>query len=368
MKHAYYIMVCLTVGLLLGSLSAQAGPYVPQGPFVVAAPGAGVPMPPTVPGKEYSEDLTPFTHLPGDKNAAGAPDSEQVIAWDGAAGIMDSFDYSGSRDDTEREVDALAHSWDLLYKPVTGNTSALLFSVDDETRAAGAVAPFSSPNIFYEPIGGAPPAPAAPGGPVWAKPGQIDQHGVTDLDGLEIWGTEPDPPRHTDDSNRYSLYGDPGVAGAGRVSVWAYNSAAHTSIPFIWAGQLAGAIAPNDFDLAALIDLDAMMVLDVDDDSEFGAGDSIMFSIAPVQTPFNNFDGGEIWVWNSGAPAAGFLNHGGHLWNTAFNVQGIFGVDSENINALEAASVPEPGTLVLLGFGGLALGGWTLVRRRRRSS
>ena len=51
---------------------------------------------------------------------------------------------------------------------------------------------------------------------------------------------------------------------------------------------------------------------------------------------------------------AQFLNHGGHLWDTQFNVRTATGAVNENIDALEAASsVPEPltilGTAVVLG-------------------
>ena len=60
---------------------------------------------------------------------------------------------------------------------------------------------------------------------------------------------------------------------------------------------------------------------------------------------------------------ASFLNHGGHLWDTAFPVANTFGLNSENVNAIESAStIPEPITAILLGIGlaGLA------ARRRRK--
>ncbi len=364
MRHAYCLLTCLVAGLLLlACVPAQAGPYVSQGPFAAPQPGAVVPGPLNVPGKEYSDDL--------DKSGqAGGPlDPEQVIAWDGALGVADSFDYSLSRvafnDDEDRQVDALANKQDILFGTVINNGSALLFSVDDEGRSAAAVPPFSSPHIFYEAIGGPPLVPPPPpGGPVWASPGvEIDQHGVTDVDALEVWGPEyeegPDGGAVImGDADRYSLYGDPAIPGAARISVWAYNPGLGASTPYITAQQIANAI--DEPDLQTIVDLDAMMIFDELGDDDFGPGDAIMFSIAPVA----NYDGGEIWVWKFGAPA-GFLNHGGHLWNTAFPVMGTFGVDSENINALESVAVPEPGTLILLGLGGLALGGWALQRRRK---
>jgi len=42
-----------------------------------------------------------------------------------------------------------------------------------------------------------------------------------------------------------------------------------------------------------------------------------------------------------------FLQHGGHVWDTDFDVQGTLGALSENIDALEAVGVPEPTTMAL---------------------
>ena len=39
---------------------------------------------------------------------------------------------------------------------------------------------------------------------------------------------------------------------------------------------------------------------------------------------------------------AHYLFHGGHLWNTEFEVMATYNTASENINALEAANIPEP--------------------------
>jgi len=346
------IMMCVMAGMLVFVAGASGGPYTPQGPFVLPKPGSLVPLPTQVPGKEYSEDTTPSTHNPGDKDGLGVADPEQVIAWDGAAGVQDSFDYSNSRsgDTLDRQVDALANRGDALFAAVIVNQAALLFSVDDEN--GGGV---SSPYIFYEHILGPPgPPPPAPGGPIWATPAQIDQHGVKDVDGLEVWGPEPERGTVTGDADRYSLYGDP-LIGAQRVSVWAYDPPTNVSTPYITALQIAQAIGHED--LADMIDVDGLMTSDEYGDDYFGPGDSVLFSIEPLAP----FDGGEIWVWSFGSPAT-FLSHGGHLWNTAFNVKTAFGVDSENINALEA--VPEPATLSLLALGCL---GALLGRRKSKA-
>ena len=331
----------LVFASLLAVPVAEAGPYLTQGPFVSPWPSDLIPGTQQVPGKEFSDNP--------DKDATQPPagpnlDPEQVIAWDGAGGIMDTFDYSGSRiaegDSEDRQVDALANLGDALYQAVTSNLSALLFSV----QGYG--------NIYYEDIYG--------GYGTWATPPVIDQDGVSDVDGLEVWG-----PEGSDDANRYSLIGDPAPAvGASRISVWAYNP---PSAPYITAAQIAAAIVHEE--LESEIDLDAMMIYDIGGDDTFGLGDSIMFSIAPISYVGGAFDGGEIWVWTSGGLAS-FLNHGGHLWDTAFDVKGTFGLTgnyAENVNALEAVSyIPEPVSLIFFGTGIVGVAGFVARRRTLR--
>jgi hypothetical protein len=90
-------------------------------------------------------------------------------------------------------------------------------------------------------------------------------------------------------------------------------------------------------------------------------GDAVLFSIRP----FNAWDGGEVVYWEFGA-APEFLVHGGHRWDTAFDVAGTFGVNvaHENVDALEAIPLPEPGLAGLLCGVGLLR---TLGGRRRRA-
>ena len=125
------------------------------------------------------------------------------------------------------------------------------------------------------------------------------------------------------------------------------------------------------------IDLDALMVYDQEWEVQYPSGftfgpgpnpngysDSIMFSVMANDATvggIGSFDGGEIWIWTVGLPAV-FLTHGGELWDTLHMVGLDFGVGTEEINALEAVAIPEPGTMALLAIGAVAL-----IRRRRKA-
>jgi hypothetical protein len=148
-----------------------------------------------------------------------------------------------------------------------------------------------------------------------------------------------------------SVLGDPGGT-----AIWAYNPSTTTSSAYISDADIAAAIGRPD--LAGSIDVDGLMTYDgFGTWNSWDTGDSLLFSIRPVDT----FDGGEIWVWTKGT-AATFLSHGGHLWDTAFNVSGTFG-GLENVDALEAvAGVPEPNLVALLAVGGALM----LAERWRR--
>jgi hypothetical protein len=211
----------------------------------------------------------------------------------------------------------------------------------------------------------------------WAKPPEIDQEGVNDLDGLEVWGPDPaGPTPNGADADMYSLLGDPLINGT-RTSVWYYNPITQISNSYITAAQIAAAInRPDIANLADIIDLDGLMVWDGGNIGQWDNGDAILFSVMPIDanldgiiTPNINggdIDGGEIWHWQFGQPAQ-FLNHGGHLWDTAFNVRQATGAVNENIDALEAVAVPEPSTfLSLLTLG--TLGAGSAIKRKLKSS
>ncbi|MGI9428544.1 MAG: hypothetical protein ACR2NM_07795, partial [Bythopirellula sp.] len=340
------LLSAVSAGVLFSiALPLSASPWTPA-TSALPIPGPDIPAAAEVPGKDFSDHR--------DRDSMGVPDAEQNIAWDGTGGTRDSFDYKGSRlgfPDVagQRQVDALGHGADALFDAVIGDHAALLFSVG-ETVPSGP----GDANIYFEAAGGFGPPPVPSG--VWASPlPEIDDEFIVgDVDGLELWGSDPD-----DDTDRYSIYGDPFVdlSGAGtgpvhKVAVWSYDAGAHTSTPAVLTTDLAAAIdlqfgGPGDGDfwsfLVETMDVDATMV----------HGERLMFSIAPITVPgptggpLATFDGGEIFVYDGPGTATYFLHHGGHDWDTAFDIvgtYGVLGVESENINALEAASVPEPST------------------------
>ena len=348
-------------GMCFAFAPVSATPWAPA-TSALPFPSPLIPGPAAVPGKDFSDFL--------DRDSLGVGDPEQNIAWDGLGGTRDSFDYEGSRIgfpevEGPEQVDALGNKFDALFNSVIADRSALLFSVGNVVPSGPGDA-----HIYFEAATAYGP-PATPSG-IWAAPvPDIDTMSpVRDVDALEVWGEDT-----IDDSDHYSIYGDPFVdfgAASFKVAVWEYAPGGHSSSPAFLTTDLAMSIdlqfgGPGDgvfwSHLVELMDVDAMMV----------QGDRLLFSIAPV-TVFDafgpglhyDFDGGEIFVYHGAGAATDFLDHGGHLWDTAFDVVGTFGhlgVMSENINALEAVSVvPEPGAIVLFAVATLGLAVW---RRRR---
>ena len=343
-RNVIFVTVMAWGGL---SCTAMAAGWSP-GPSVSPAAGPLIPTVAKVPGKE-------FTDRP-DKDQLGLADPDQVLAFDGFGGTADGFDFSGTllpyQLSADNQIDGLAAPLDALYAAVIGDNAALTFSVSGHA------------SIWVEPVFAAGGAAAAF---EWATPAQIDRNGVNDLDALELWGSNASP---RDDALRFSIEGDPFAAIPGaapqKVAIWSFDQVTATSAPHTFTTSLAAAMdlqfigsgfgGPLWAQLVELMDVDAIMVLD----------EQVLFSIAPLDLrPLGLplFDGGEIFVYQNAALPTQFLSHGGHLWDTAFDVALTFGLPSEDVNALEAvAFVPEPATLGLLAGAGLLL-----IRRRDRT-
>ncbi|MCK4850142.1 MAG: PEP-CTERM sorting domain-containing protein [Phycisphaerae bacterium] len=261
----------------------------------------------TVSGKEYSNKF--------DEDSAGMLDRLQNIAFDGLGNAGDAFDYTGSGLGDFHQLDALANSLDTYYQEVISDQVPMVLSFASPDPQAG--------DIKYQmeqtDING-----------TWATPTMINATSPPDdVDALEIWGSDSE-----DNANMFSLTDD--IMG---VAVYKYDSDLHTATEYISSDALKAAIGTTE-----QIDLDAMMVMDAigEEEDEFASGDSIMFSIRETLSDDGAFDGGEIWVWNFDYGTAVFLTHGGEIWDTAHTVGLDFGVGTEEVNALEALSVPEP--------------------------
>ena len=253
--------------------------------------------------------------------------------YNGNGGASDTFDYSGSLPggSEDVQVDAIANSLDAYFQEVVTDQVPLMLSFATPDLQAGDI----KYQMGQEDTTG-----------TWATAQEINAFSPPDdVDGLELWGPE------NDDANMFSLEGDPvGVA------VFRYDGVGN-SVQYIRSIDLMQAIGQG-VGIYELVDLDAMMVLDINGDEFFSNGDSIMFSVKETISGGGAFDGGEIFVWNYDSGVQ-FLIHGGETWDTAHNVGLHFGVSTEDINALEA--VPEPATMTLLMIGGVAL-----LRRKRK--
>ncbi len=326
---------------------------------------AAAPVPPAlVPGKEFTR--IPYANI----EHPPPPFPWPVELWDGTGKVVEGPYLPVSLPPEELGEllpDALANRRDSGFFDVAYHNSAtLMFSVTGRHD----LDPFSPhPEIWYENPGG--------NSGVWAFSNDIRSHGVIDLISLEFGG-----PEGSSDTDFYSVYSDKDFLDDFAAKVAAIRSKAGatalSSVELASAvGLVPGAgtvngVALDDVAinrLASLIDLDALMYyrnqsddsaidLGPNDSMAFGAfaGDEILFSIAPLSHGGQVvFDGGEIWTYTIGSSQpAQFLNHGGHVWDTTFDVRGTFGVFSENVDALEAlpapAPVPEAGALAASGL------------------
>jgi MYXO-CTERM domain-containing protein len=313
--------------------------YSPVGSPILPQVVDAVPPVDRVPGKEHTE-VRDMTYAP----SPHASSPGQLGLFDGQGGAQNGINLAPllSPDIQSREVDAQGSVFDALYDEVRSNRVPLIVSASGDNmlgatvalaaeRAAGPVLPFaSSAQVVNHAHAG----------------GQL-----TDIDSVQLYGIEGQT-----GTSLFSLKGD--TSGT---SIFQYNGIG--VIPYISRADILVATGLPTA-LIDQIDVDALMGNEGGInpfDGQFGPGDSVMFSLAPIS---NVIDGGEIWVWDFGLPAQ-FLNHGGHLWDTAFAVQGTLGGVSENVDAIAAASTPEPSALVLALVGLGAIGLWRSARRRK---
>lgn len=298
-----------------------------------------------VPGKDYTDSLD-MTHTTTPHSVRPS----QLGQWDGIGGARDGqWLAQGNTQFFEFNVDAQSQVSDVLFDGVINNRNPLIVSTSSDGMLGNDTA------LVAERTSGS--------AETFATRKQVVDHPhvgglLRDIDSVDLWGTE-DPDGH---AGFYSFGSDPN-----NTSVY-YNflGGVPNVQPYLSKNDIANAI--GDPNIAPQIDVDGLMVRDIGTgfnpfDGEFNTGDAIMFSIAPVVDAAGTvrYDGGEIWVWEHGQPAQ-FLKHGGHTWDTAFDVAGLLRVNTENIDALEAVgAIPEPGSLALLVGGVVA----TIATRRR---
>lgn len=359
-------------GILLFSAwspHAWSKPYNFPGPPVAPGAGVGLPLPSEVPGKEFSQ-------LP-DRDATGAADPQQIVSWDGIGGTADAANYFGSEPQVPStfEIDAIANHNDALFDPLLADNATLIFSVGNgvsptasgEITTSGGFVIGRSGDLSYE---------SAVTGQtgIWATAAEIDaMNPPVDVDGVELWG--PEQPGFN--ANRYSLRGDADngfVLGFG-ISVYCPGCGSLGNAYIVQAGvrddvaELLG--QPEDFGLESEdIDLDAMIIGDTGDETSIAVHgeDAYIFSIRQLAIPGKPGEfyatGSEIFVKRTDGTRE-FLFHGGHLWDRDWALANMkFGQRQMDINALEAVSVPEPATAVLVLAAQLAaLGCVSRVRR-----
>ncbi|MEN0109719.1 MAG: PEP-CTERM sorting domain-containing protein [Planctomycetota bacterium] len=383
--------------------AATAHATIPYTPVSIGPIGVGpVPaLPSEVFGKEYSPD---FDHTTA--GAGGAPDAQQVVAWDGVGGATDSIDYTATRPTytTDDQVDAIANHNDAFFRRLQNETAALIFTHDDEvfdpfTLAPTPIAPagpvvLSSGNV----IGGAGEvsielgtAFAAPNTQsLWALQPEVNGMPLPrDVDGLEVWGPEPpagaDPGSFTGDADKYSLE----VDWFSGTSIWNASGS-----PYLGHAAVVGAVESLLGPLSGFernpgsqgegfqaVNLDALMVLDrlgssdeFDADPTNGEADAVLFSIEAMFStadPSGYYATGSELILLDATGTASFLSHGGHLWDKAYalgalrvpdaiGTEGIV-IDINGIAGIGAAPIPEPAAFGLLGMGFAAM-----VAMRRR--
>lgn len=357
MKNCF-LVVCVAGFLAIPPMipSAIAGPWTlyPTIPMWNPPPAPEEPLGPTWhPGKEYMWETN--------RNYDGTPNVGQVIAWDGAGGVANSqINYNvptGLLTAAGVEVDAIAYHRDELFHGVVTNQTAILFSERVLVESNGQFhAVDTQYPIYYETTTGV----IDP----WATREQVNQHWLPleedghflNLAGLEVFG--PNDPS-LDNANMFSVTGDVALFPDNvRYSVYHYDLGTGDISGYLPVADIAQALA--DFytvgylDIEPLVDVDALMVWDDDFlPYEWSEEDEVLFSLAPFELGGTEYVGDAVYHLVHGGNLS-YLDHGGHLWFN--NWRGI------NIDALEAAAIPEPSSLLLLLLATLGL------CRRRRSA
>jgi hypothetical protein len=307
-------MVGITITFNYGAVWAQRDEEGGKGP--IRTEFSNVPDRKAVPGGGSIDGRKPMQGLYTEPiDVAGPPNPQNAIFYRDA-------------DTINGQIDALANIGDLYFGKLIADQAVLLvsFQVDPGGNA-----------VWYET-----PAPVTRG-VKWTQaqlnnPNTPPDTQLTDLDALQLWGAD------IGWGNAYSILGDPPVgAPPVRYSVFLWwdqrpGPPAH-SIGYVPRADIVAAVRALGFPASdtGLVDLDGLMVMDTggDFDSVWNTGDTIIFSIRATGSAPPHWDGGEIVVLPFGGPPT-FLNHGGHLWNTAFICSTAFGVHTEEVDAIEA--------------------------------
>lgn len=269
-------------------------------------------------GDEWLLLRTAYSNLPDEQAIVGGGnhgglDPEQVLATNttippgpdapGPPDPADLVDFGGPG-----QVDALAGQFDVAFGAVATNTGDLVFSLQGDL--------LHPPGILYrETVGGL------------VGPSRAHFHfnnpdaagDLDDIDGLDYWA--PTYPVGGV-AGHYSLTGEPGGT-----SVFAPAPPGPPTAVLTQAQAFAAVVALGFTGAAGDVDIDALMV---------GHQGDYLFSIRPAA----NFDGGEI-IFLPGSLPPVFLFHGGHFWDTAFNVGAACGLPDPapdpdyNVDAIE---------------------------------
>ncbi len=217
------------------------------------------------------------------------------------------------------EVDALADQKDEFFVDLLNNAADLLISVsgEDARKCVSRENPGGSRRVLWDHND-------------FSNWEHFFDPNLTDVDALEV---------HVEGGPIYpiffSLEGDPFLGDQGVfASVFHYSSDGTVTYYVTRSeieAQIIGHLGWTEDGNCEHIDVDALMVLDKDVLGVWDTNDTIIFSIREC----GNWDGGEIVVMPASSPST-FLHHGGHDWNTGFNVQRKFGVSTEEVDAIEA--------------------------------